>query len=207
MAPKIVDKEEKRMLIAHAAGQVFGDKGFERTRIDDIAAVAGVGKGTIYQYFKDKETLLEGSFEIMMSAMASEMYAALEVERQPLDTLKEIARLTVEAMEHMGHGYRFFLEYTLHKSRKDEAFPRLKEFLGQYRAGTESLLEAARSLGQIRSDVDVAAAAAAFAAWFDGAVFHWIILPEAPSLKEMADVFVSSFLAGIATDSRKGGRT
>lgn len=53
---------EKRELILQAAARAFGSKGFHDTKVEEIAAEAGVAKGTVYLYFKDKNTLL---FEVL----------------------------------------------------------------------------------------------------------------------------------------------
>jgi AcrR family transcriptional regulator len=47
-------REEK---ILAAAFQVFAAHGYEAARIDDVARLAGIAKGTIYLYFRDKERL------------------------------------------------------------------------------------------------------------------------------------------------------
>jgi AcrR family transcriptional regulator len=49
----------KREAILNAALDEFAARGFAATRIDDVAARAGVAKGTIYLYFKDKEALFQ----------------------------------------------------------------------------------------------------------------------------------------------------
>src|SRR5215208_3049991 len=43
--------------ILDAAFVVFGDSGFARAKIDDVARLAGVSKGTVYLYFDSKEAL------------------------------------------------------------------------------------------------------------------------------------------------------
>jgi AcrR family transcriptional regulator len=50
---------ERRQAIIDAALEEFSAKGFAAARLDDIAARAGVGKGTIYLYFTDKEALFQ----------------------------------------------------------------------------------------------------------------------------------------------------
>lgn len=47
----------KRGEILHAATQLFAEKGFMNTTIDDIAEKAEFGKGTIYNYFSSKEEM------------------------------------------------------------------------------------------------------------------------------------------------------
>jgi len=47
----------KRDVIIKAAVDLFREKGYDTTNIDDIVARAGIGKGTFYQNFKSKEKL------------------------------------------------------------------------------------------------------------------------------------------------------
>lgn len=55
--PKIVDKDAKRLDLIKAATEVFARDGFANTRMADVAVAAGVGKGTIYEYFPSKDEL------------------------------------------------------------------------------------------------------------------------------------------------------
>ena len=55
----------RRNQILDAASSVFSQKGFHRTTIKDIAREAGIADGTIYNYFKNKPTLLIGIFDRM----------------------------------------------------------------------------------------------------------------------------------------------
>ena len=50
-------KEKRPNEILDAALQVFLARGYSSTRMDDIAILAGVRKGTVYLYFKSKEIL------------------------------------------------------------------------------------------------------------------------------------------------------
>ena len=51
------DKTQKRQRIMDAALQVFVKSGYEKTKIIDVAQAAGIGKGTVYEYFESKEEL------------------------------------------------------------------------------------------------------------------------------------------------------
>ena len=50
-------KTDRRKLILEEAARLFSTKRFDEVLMDDIAHQAGVGKGTIYTYFSDKEEL------------------------------------------------------------------------------------------------------------------------------------------------------
>ncbi len=62
-----VEPEARRQAILDAALHVFAERGFEAARLDDVAARAGVAKGTLYLYFRDKEALFE---ELVRSAVS-----------------------------------------------------------------------------------------------------------------------------------------
>src|SRR5215208_4380951 len=64
----------KRELILGAALQEFSARGFAAARLDDVARRAGVAKGTIYLYVRDKETL----FQELVRAELSPIVAGLE---------------------------------------------------------------------------------------------------------------------------------
>jgi AcrR family transcriptional regulator len=49
--------EERRAVIVEAAGRLFGERGYDATRLDDIAAAAGVTKPILYRHFDDKRAL------------------------------------------------------------------------------------------------------------------------------------------------------
>ena len=55
--------QNKTSLIIEAAAKVFANRGYSGTLMADIAAEAGIGKGTIYEYFPSKEGLFFAVFE------------------------------------------------------------------------------------------------------------------------------------------------
>lgn len=61
-------KEARPGELTAAALEVFAEKGFAATRLDDIAAHAGVSKGTVYLYFDNKEALFKAAVEAAMTA-------------------------------------------------------------------------------------------------------------------------------------------
>ncbi len=50
---------EKKLKILDSALNIFGRHGFHKAKVEDIALAAGVGKGTIYEYFDSKTEILE----------------------------------------------------------------------------------------------------------------------------------------------------
>jgi AcrR family transcriptional regulator len=74
-------REEKRAAILQAASQVFARKGYATAALEEVARKAGLAKGTLYLYFKDKEALyLQTVLHVLESLQADLLQ---QVERQP----------------------------------------------------------------------------------------------------------------------------
>jgi AcrR family transcriptional regulator len=72
-------KKEKREQIIQAAAKVFARKGFAGTLIADMALEAGIGKGTIYEYFDSKEDLFFAVFEWFVQQSSAEAKIGISV--------------------------------------------------------------------------------------------------------------------------------
>jgi AcrR family transcriptional regulator len=67
---------ERRDAIIAAALEEFSASGFAATRLDDVARRAGVAKGTIYLYFRDKETLFQELVRVMVHPLVGAITTA-----------------------------------------------------------------------------------------------------------------------------------
>jgi len=63
----------RRNQILEAAAKVFAEKGFHPTTIKDIARVAGIADGTIYNYFENKTALLLGIVDLTTQTAKQDM--------------------------------------------------------------------------------------------------------------------------------------
>ena len=68
MTAKIVDKNAKKKMIMDTAIKIFSQKGYFQTTISEIAKEAGIGKGTIYEYFKSKEEIIQSVVIVVMDS-------------------------------------------------------------------------------------------------------------------------------------------
>lgn len=79
----------KRRSILDAALEEFAEKGFAAARMEDVARRAGVGKGTIYLYFEDKESLFEG---LVHEFIVTPLSAFQELRPRPGESVGEAVR-------------------------------------------------------------------------------------------------------------------
>jgi AcrR family transcriptional regulator len=90
MSPPRGNTEARRTVILDAALRVFGQYGYRRTSMDDIAREAGIGKGTIYLSFATKEEV----FQALSQRLAQRMLAGAEAaSRQPGTTADKLAAM------------------------------------------------------------------------------------------------------------------
>lgn len=62
MSPKVVDKESRRKEIALSCLDLIHEVGIKKLTVAQVAKTAGIGKGTIYEYFENKDDIV---FEII----------------------------------------------------------------------------------------------------------------------------------------------
>jgi AcrR family transcriptional regulator len=67
MSPRPDVSEERRNQIIQSAIQVFGRKGFAKTRMEDVASESGLSKGLLYWYFKSKEEIITAIADLLFS--------------------------------------------------------------------------------------------------------------------------------------------
>jgi AcrR family transcriptional regulator len=79
--------EERPKQILDAALAVFAERGLAAARLEDIAKLAGVSKGTIYLYFANKEELFRGVVRSTVIEFIERGEAAFEQHRDPMRAL------------------------------------------------------------------------------------------------------------------------
>ena len=173
-------KNEKKSKIIAAAAQVFAQRGYSGTSVAEIAVQAGIGKGTIYEYFASKEDLFFAVFEwytnitttgltVHISALGGSATQRLEALNEAImnlwDEIQDIYALTME--------FWAASSASLMRQRFQEAFKYLYQNL---REMVSSLIQDGIDLGEFNQDVDAKAVASAMVgtwdalflqAWFD----------------------------------------
>ena len=174
--------------ILDAAEQVASERGLEATSIAAIAEAAGVAVGTLYNYFPDRDSLLDSLFEHRRAALLPRLDAAAAAARAlPFEpALRTYLRGVIAAFE----DHRRFLGVVIASTQGDGRLPSRKNVL------MPKILEALEAM--LRPVVGPAAAPHAHLVL--GAlkgVLHWRVEQGGP-LAPDADLIVDTFLGGIA---------
>jgi AcrR family transcriptional regulator len=104
-SPTVRDTKER---LLKAALDVFSEQGYLATSVDEIAARAGVTKGAIYYWFKDKEDLAADLQRMLWTHIAIEAQRDLDPGASTADNIKRAFRAYLRALQEHAHA-RFFL--------------------------------------------------------------------------------------------------
>lgn len=85
-------KEDKRTKILKASVKVFSQYGFHKAKIEDIAKEAGIGKGTIYEYFDSKKNLFIEMVEYCVIEYKNEIEKILSNDKNIEDKILSICK-------------------------------------------------------------------------------------------------------------------
>lgn len=80
-----------------AAAEVFRDKGYRNSTIDDIAEAAGISRPTVYKYTKSKQYLLDLMVEVVTSDMSRRMREVLDSTDDPAAKLRRTVLTHIES--------------------------------------------------------------------------------------------------------------
>jgi len=95
MSPRTVDKSLKREQILKAALEVMIRTGVDNLKMIDVAREAGVGKGTLYEYFKSKGELIGGAFSIFIDDYTEFLNSKLNEITNPENRIRRIIELSI----------------------------------------------------------------------------------------------------------------
>jgi TetR/AcrR family transcriptional regulator, cholesterol catabolism regulator len=97
----------RRREIFHKVVNVFVKKGFHETSMQEIAQAAGLGKSTLYDYFKTKDDVLIYFFEDQLTNMTEE---AQKIALQNLSADKRLRQITEKYLESLQANKNLFLK-------------------------------------------------------------------------------------------------
>ena len=115
---KIVNKEEKRQEIAIKCKDLLLEKGMKVT-ISELAKTAGIGKGTVYEYFKNKEDMVFEILNILKEEFNAELFTRLSGAKNSFEKLLIFFEFFYKDHYELQKIYKEFLAITLTSSNED----------------------------------------------------------------------------------------
>ncbi len=191
-------KTELKERIMQSAMENFAKNGFDRTRMEDIATTAGLAKGTLYLYFKNKEDLF---------------YAICDHNLE--DLRNQLSRLFNRKENILLDAERFYDQYRRGRLGGDTIWfemialstrsPKLRKILSEnqskvYRVVKE-FLKTQIERGFLREDINIDVIASALIALYNGLAVNKLLLQTSNSESQKA--WIETIRALIGTTATK----
>jgi len=105
--PAVRDTKQR---ILDAALETFGQRGYQGTSIDEVAAAAGVTKGAVYYWFLDKDDLARDLQHLLWERLANEALGSYDPQRPTVDNLERCFESFVSATRELPNALSFLRE-------------------------------------------------------------------------------------------------
>ncbi len=197
--PIIVDKNKKRREILQAAMQVFARDGYHRAKMETVAEEAGIGKGTVYEYFKSKADLFLALHQHMLTELKSFYLKELSEIRKPTLMLERFIAVAFETFRAWEPFFLVFFDFWAEGGRgQQEALLRtqMRQAYADARKDVAAIIDAGTHDGSFRQ-VDPTLTAASILASLDGLVLQWLCDRTAFDLDLMRKNLIESTLRSL----------
>ena len=192
--------EQRRNEILDAASHVFSKHGFIKTTIDQVASHAGLGKGTIYQYFKSKNELFLSVGERGMDRLKDSVLMVIEKEKDPINRIEKAIRAYLSFFEQNSNMAAILMqEQSVFKKKVQKRY--FEHYYGHINK-TREIFKTAISQGLIK-DINVDKAISILTSMLNGLVYMWHAEGMKYSLTDKIPMVLKIFFTGTIKDDKR----
>ncbi|MBQ5652056.1 MAG: TetR/AcrR family transcriptional regulator [Peptococcaceae bacterium] len=195
----MVEKANKRELILAAAREIFGEKGYHSTTSEEIAKKAGVGKGTIYQYFESKQDIFLQMHMQYLKQYSENVVALIQENSTFEENLRRIIRYHLDNLQDLiQFGVQFMSRMQTDETKCTENHAVMEEVKKQLSVEQYKLFDVAKERGEI-IDVNPQLLITCFSGMFVG-IAHMVGMRElsAEEKQQMEESLIQIVLHGLA---------
>ena len=185
-------KERLRQAILDTALRLFKERGYDQTRISDIASAVEIGEATLYRYFASKEAIVHG-----ISAMAMQL---------PPEQLPDV-RTDVGVEEHVRAVYggdvaaqvlahRWIFRLAGSMPPNSNLFSSDEDVASGLRRHLESAILEGQKRGEITTEVDAGTLTDLFASMLNTTVLGWARSDGCAELQPRIEALIRVFFRG-----------
>ncbi len=176
---------ETKKRILTAALDVFFEKGFARSSLDDIADVAGMSRGAIYHHYESKQDLLFTLHQNLYTSPIASIINRLQDDSTP--SLDRLERACIDTFAHLRTNRLPFLALSVFNLKCEYAIDLAPLIEEKNREVEDSLaylsrfFKRARASKLIYTDINPQVIAMSFYCLIEGLAMFWLKHPETAS--------------------------
>jgi AcrR family transcriptional regulator len=173
MSPRPDVSNVRKHQILNAAEKVFTKKGFDLTRMDDIAEETGLSKGTLYLYFKSKDDLIIAILDRIFQGVFKQLDARKDNKSSATDAISQFTEEAIRDYKLMLRLMPVAYEFLALAFRNRTVQKALKQYFHHYMEALVPIIQRGIDSGEFRP-MDAQEAAIAAGAIYEGTVLLWV---------------------------------
>jgi AcrR family transcriptional regulator len=204
VSPKLIDKAEKVNKIATAALCLFSQKGYAATSVEQIAEAAGIGKGTVYDYFPSKEEIFVHAINDWIMDLINRMVEKTRNIGDPIKRLKVFIGMVKDVLNvEEPDPKKLFADIDQQTFMPGGAFYKRRHIIKDMRATFCSLVVdilldgVSKKVFKPEIARDVSKIAINLLAYLDGICMHYLIMEEYTEFEDQIDFYIKGFVDSI----------
>jgi len=186
--------------IIRAAIHIFARDGLEKGKIADIAKEAGIGKGTVYEYFSSKDEIFHAMVDTIMNDMVDASETLYAMDLSPRDKLRTFMRMNIEIIFEMDEAMLIITEMWAQGARAiqrgEHEATQLSSSYGKMKELAINVLKAGVMAEDFR-DMNYDGVATLALAFIDGFVWQFMLNTDRAAFDRALVEGIESFMKGL----------
>jgi AcrR family transcriptional regulator len=186
--------------IIRAAIHIFARDGLDKGKIADIANEAGIGKGTVYEYFSSKEEIFHAMVDTIMNDMVDASETLYAMDLSPRDKLRTFMRMNIEIVFEMNDAMLIITEMWAQGARAiqrgEHESTQLSASYEKMRQFIMNILRAGVMAGDFRN-MNFDGVATLALAFIDGFVWQFMLNTDREAFDTALVEGIESFMEGL----------
>lgn len=201
--PKIVDVEERRATLAEAAWRTIVRHGISGATTRQLAEEAGVTRGLLFHYFKDKDDVIETAWALLQDRFRDRLAAGVAQAADSVEVLRAMAYSNLPIDEQRRLEFGVWLNMWAHGFSSDSLRLEQQRLYEGWRNLLAGAVRTAIDDGLLRPDVDPMIASTQLAGLTDGLIVQLLVDPEHPHVTDYATRAVDDLIDRWTLPSRR----
>lgn len=195
--------------ILQAAQKVFDARGYAATTMDAVAAEAGISKGSIYNYCRNKHDLFVQVFSEVIAGQEAETRELVQQGMTATEKIQRLLEFWSERMAQYQQLGRLMLEFWATAAREEsdgEMAGWFAEMYARWRSLVADIVRLGVASGEFRVDGDAKVVASMILGVMDGVLVHRILGMLPQSDERFVDALKQEILSGLIGDPTSTGQ-
>ena len=190
---------DKRDQILKAGIKVVARNGLDKGKIADIAKVAGIGKGTVYEYFRSKEEIFTAIETTVFGDLAKSLELIKVSELSPTEKLRTIMNEGIDKIDQMEDALLILSELWAHTARglwHKHGSTNIAAVYDYFHDTIKIILKDGINSGEFR-EMSKDGVATLLSAFMDGLALQYMLLKDKKCFAKVKKEAIRSFIKGI----------